>query len=200
MPLDLQSRDPKILKRLAKALLHQRLSIIRFDAGWVDFQFGPIRQVECQRPIQRSWVGESAIHLICCWRVLQPGGLVTGNRDMFLNSRGDHFTKNEWCRCPNTLAYRRLVEWASRDESFQDRPPGLPAEFHIYPLVARSVARFVTSVLVSEFGDLTLQLSDGSSIETFRDATDGEQWRQLFPHRLRRAHVSMWGNNELFLD
>lgn len=185
MPINSQVQDAKVQRRLEAATLGQRLSTIRFDLGWVYFHFGPVRQVERRHPVGPIWVGATALHLMSGWRVRQPGKVLTGHRDIFRNAAGQYFDEGEWCQSPNTLCYRRLVEWAPRDPLYEDSLPGLPEGLHVYPVVDGGVSKIVTAVTVTEVGDLTIKLSDDSLLESFVNGTQTDRWRLFTPRGAR---------------
>jgi hypothetical protein len=127
--------------------------------------------------------------------------ILTGSSDHLRDQSGGFEGDEEWpYQPPNTLAYRLLVEWVPRDETIEEVQGGQAKRLPVYPIVRDDVNLHVTAVEIGSFGDLKMTLSDESIIESFSAGTVAEHWRILFPGRLRRAQISMYGNAELGLD
>ncbi|MDX8036214.1 hypothetical protein SK803_38970 [Lentzea sp. BCCO 10_0856] len=131
------------------------------DLVWLGF--GPYREVTDHRGGTRE-IGEYALHLQCPWRVTCGDRLVTRSSHIYVP--GPDWTGDgdfDWD-----------VRGANR---FDVRAGELTAHLAGERIV-------VTSVEVTERGDLTVALSDGLRIEALRaGSVRDESWRFFRPHR-----------------
>lgn len=130
------------------------------DLVWLGF--GPRREVTDGDRVRE--IAEYALHLSCPWRLLAGNRRVTGSSDIYVpppgwTGEGDF----DWD-----------VQGANR---FDVRAGQLTAH-----LAAQEVV--VTSVEVTELGELTVSLSEGLRIEVFMDDVARlEHWRFFRPYR-----------------
>jgi hypothetical protein len=143
-------------------LIGQRLSSVHFAANILCMHFGDIR------PHPRGGtVGAYALHVDCPWRIDGPDRTITGNYDRW-DYAGPGEAPEDWePETGPTLRDKRL------DELFGQREVGS---------WVRDPDRFlVTAAHQTNFGDVTLELSDGYRILLFPAATEAEAWRFFVP-------------------
>ncbi len=145
------------------ALVGQNLAIVRFYANMVGFHFGDIR------PHSRGGtVGSWALHVNCPWRIDTSSGTVTGNYDRWDYQNPDNVPEHWTPESGNSLRDRKLSELFGPPDESQSWS-GMKGKFT------------VVSVISSEFGDVTIQMSEGLSIKIFPAASCAEAWRFFSP-------------------
>jgi hypothetical protein len=138
------------------------------DLEW--FQFGGRHKVKVFRGVEEE-VGEFAVHTQCAWRIAGPQAIIVASRDR-LKPRGnlgdvsDEFDPNE----PGaTLCDERM------DALFAQ--PG-----------ADSLV--VERIIVGEWGDFSLRLRGGFTLDVFPDDSLAEEhWRVFRPYNDSRHFV-----------
>jgi len=150
-------------RRSLEKLIGERWHALGRAADLVWLEFGPRRDVVDHRGETRE-VGEYALHVQCSWRVLDEDQLVTGSADIYRprpgwTGEGDF----DWD-----------VQGANR---FDGRAGKLTAHLADEPVV-------VTSVDVTEWGDLVISLSHGFRVDVLRTGSVQEEgWRFFRPYR-----------------
>jgi hypothetical protein len=114
--------------------------------------------------------GRYALHLQCPWRLEGPGGLVTGQGDLWehptLEVPPDDWT---WDGGESRQDMRLGAVLGGRD--------GRTGSW----LNSAADRLVVTGVDASDLGDLSLALAGGYTLRVFPDGTGGEAWRLLSP-------------------
>jgi hypothetical protein len=144
------------------------LTASRRAADMRTFQFGQLRAVD------RSSVGDFALHLQCPWRIEGPDGLVTGRLDLWEPVEDNAPYDENWNyeKSPN-LQDALVKQWLAQNE-----------------LV-------VASVDADEFGGAAISFSQGFVLRLFPAGTRGEDWRWFQPNRGARHLVISGGAVEL---
>lgn len=128
------------------------------------FHFGAITE-----GLDGSW-GEFALHLQCPWRLEGPAGFVTGQGDLWEHATLSLPPEGWSYESGDSLADARLRTAIGRSAPIDSQAKG------------GSERRLVVeAVQASEFGDITLSLSDGYVLRVFPDTSRGEAWRLLRP-------------------
>ena len=128
------------------------------------FQFGARHQAMTFQG-HPTLVGDCALHIQCGWRIVGPGGIVTGRRDLYYPAGGDPYRDLHSFDYDGPVPNRRDARLAA-----------LLEERSGTPLV-------VMSCSADPFGSFRLAFSDGFALEVFPDdSVGGEYWRLLHPH------------------
>jgi hypothetical protein len=144
-----------------KPLLGKRLWCSRRAADMEMFHFGA-RVPTTDGRGKSVEVGEYALHVQCAWRIVGPGGIVVGSRDVYEQPDG------------LTEAPSPEFDWEKgnrRDERMQhflaiERPEGVPVE----------------SISGDDVGGFRLGLSNKFRLEVFPHGSSPEEhWRLLRP-------------------
>ena len=172
-------------------LCGKRLSSTHSSSSFRVFQFGPLARR------RKGWVGESALHIICPWRITVNGRIVTGSRDGRFNREGDLVLDWDQFTVQDSLQYRLLEEWLPRD------PTKITVTKHgridLYA-IDPSLNIIVEAATLGPIGDLQLDLSGGVRIDVMIDGTVWDQWRILNPRDLRRRHICVDGPGQIVMD
>ena len=126
--------------------------------------FGAVTEAE-----DRSW-GEYALHLQCPWRIDGPGGMLTGQDDLWEHATLEVPPENWSFEQGESLQDARLGTllggYDERTRSWINTVPG-----HLV----------VTHVEATEYGDLTLAFSGGYTLRVFPASSRNELWRLFSP-------------------
>ena len=123
----------------------------------------------------RKRVGEYALHIQCAWRIVGPGGIVTGSADRYESAEpGKEFDTED-----------------GADDLQAQRLRGLlgETEHETRSLMNRRAHLVVQDATADEYGAIQLVLSGGYVLQAFPDGSYCEAWRVFRPGDLTTHFV-----------
>ena len=158
-----------------KPLIGLKVSLARRAAEMRNFQFGEISVVEggLTKYSKTGTVGDFALHIQCPWRIDGPGGIVTGQSDLWKPADSD--AKVDWDAWDYdkdaNLQDARIAALLGGEDPVTGSPLNVSDQL------------VVEAVDANDFGGATICLSGDYRLVIFPAGTRGEDWRMFRPKR-----------------
>jgi hypothetical protein len=163
----------KTVEEQLSALYHKPLFLSgrTIDLQW--FQFGQINQIKTPSGRWKE-VGEYALHIQCCWRIVGLEGVIVGSEDRYYPSSSAKEIPDDF-------------DW--------DKPGNNRCDANMSSFINQYCPLNVKSIVVDDIGGFSLLFERSFRLEVFPvSSLENEHWRLFKPGEKTSPHFVLIGN------